>query len=86
MAAAELLDRAGYGCEISPGYCDVIVRRLANLAGETAVHESTGQQFGEVAESRGVDPNDVLNPKSQDSRAIKHSGPNPHYGPRRKAS
>ncbi|HTZ20136.1 MAG TPA: DNA methyltransferase, partial [Opitutaceae bacterium] len=86
MAAAELLDRTGYGCEISPGYCDVIVRRLMNLAGEAAVHESTGQQFGEVAESRGVDPNDALNPKSQDSRAIKHNGPNPHYGPRRKAS
>lgn len=86
MAAAELLDRAGYGCEISPAYCDVIVRRLMNLAGQTAVLESTGQPFGVVAESRGVDPDDALNPKSQDSRAIKHNGPNPHYGPRRKAS
>jgi hypothetical protein len=25
-----------------------------------------------------------MNPKQQDSRAIKHHGPNPHYGPRRK--
>jgi hypothetical protein len=24
----------------------------------------------------------ALNPKQQDSRAIKHHGPNPHYGPR----
>jgi hypothetical protein len=64
----------------------VIVRRLTNLTGETAMHEATGQPFGQVAESRGVDPNDALNPKSRDALAIKHSGPNPHYGPRRKAS
>jgi DNA modification methylase len=86
MAAAELLDRVGYGCEISPAYCDVIARRLMNLAGATAALESTGQPFVEVAESRGVDPNDALNPKGQDSRAIKHNGPNPFYGPKRKAS
>ena len=86
MAAAELLDRVGYGCEISPSYCDVIVRRLVNLAGAAAVLESTGQPYAEVAESRGVDPDAALNSKTQDSRAIKHTGPNPHYGPQRKAS
>ena len=31
MAAADVLDRVGYGCEISPAYCDVILRRIANL-------------------------------------------------------
>jgi hypothetical protein len=86
MAAAELLDRVGYGCEISPAYCDVIIRRLMNLAGAAVVLESTGRPFVDVAESRGVDPNDALNPKIQDSRAIKHTGPNPHYGSQRKAS
>ena len=25
MAAAHVLDRVGYGCEISPAYCDVIL-------------------------------------------------------------
>lgn len=86
MAAAELLDRAGYGCEISPGYCDVILRRIMNLTGETPVLEQTGESFAAVAEARGIDPDQALNPKAQDSRAIKHNGPNPHYGPKRKAS
>ena len=36
--------------------------------------------------ARGLDPDQALNPKAQDSRAIKHNGPNPHYGPKRKAS
>src|SRR4051794_18974311 len=30
MAAAHMLGRTGYGCEISPAYCDVIVRRMLN--------------------------------------------------------
>jgi DNA modification methylase len=86
MAAAALLDRTAYGCEISPGYCDVIVRRVMNLTGDTPTLEATGESFAEVAAARGVDPEQVLNPKAQDSGAIKHHGPNPHYGPQRKAS
>ena len=87
MAAAELLDRTAFGCELSPGYCDVILRRLMNLAGETAVLAATSQTFVDVAAARGVPADRVLNPKASDSRAIKHHGPNPHYGPRqRKAS
>lgn len=86
MAAAALLDRTAYGCEISPAYCDVILRRMMNLAGNTPTLEATGESFAEVADARGVDPGQALNPKAQDSGAIKHHGPNPHYGPRRKAS
>jgi DNA modification methylase len=86
MAAAELLGRAGYGTEISPAYCDVIVRRMINLTGGTAVLESTGDLFADVAVSRGVPVEQAVNPKAQDSRAIKHSGPNPHYGRKKKAS
>jgi site-specific DNA-methyltransferase (adenine-specific) len=51
MAAAHVLQRAGYGCEISPGYCDVIVRRLIGL-GATARLEATGQTFDEVKAER----------------------------------
>jgi DNA modification methylase len=54
MAAAHVLDRSGYGCEISPGYCDVIVRRMINLGAGPAVLEATGQTFDEVAAARGV--------------------------------
>ena len=55
MAAAHLLDRKGYGCEISPGYCDVIVRRMMNL-GLDAMLESNGDAFADVAAQRGVEP------------------------------
>jgi DNA modification methylase len=86
MAAAHVLGRKGYGCEISPAYCDVILRRVMHLTGETPVLAETGETFAAVAAARGVPVDEALNPKLQDSRAIKHHGPNPHYGPRRKAS
>jgi len=37
LIAAEQLGRKCYGMEISPQYCDVIVKRWENLTGETAV-------------------------------------------------
>jgi hypothetical protein len=80
MAAAASLERVGYGCEISPAYCDVILRRITNLTGETAMLAETGETFAAVAESRGVSVDQALNPKQRDSRAIKHRGPNPFYG------
>jgi site-specific DNA-methyltransferase (adenine-specific) len=54
MAAAHVLRRTGYGCEISPGYCDVVVRRLAALGAGPVRLEATGQTFEEVAAARGV--------------------------------
>ena len=85
MAAAALLDRTGYGCEISPAYCDVIVRRVMNLTGDTPILAATGETFAAVAESRGVPTDQAMNPKQNDARRIQHHGPNPHYGPKRKA-
>src|SRR5450759_3091768 len=82
MAAAHVLGRTGYGCEISPGYCDVIVRRMMNL-GIDAMLDSNGDSFADVAAQRGVDPDLALNPKAQDSRAIQHHGPAPFYGSRK---
>ena len=46
LAAAHVLGRTGYGCEISPGYCDVILRRMASFAGEEPVLAETGEQDG----------------------------------------
>lgn len=86
IAAAEVLHRTGHGVEISPAYCDVVIRRITNLSGETAVLAETGEALAVVAKARGVDAEKALNPKQQDSRAIKHHGPNPHYGSKRKAS
>jgi DNA modification methylase len=55
MAAAHILNRDGYGCEISPAYCDVILGRIGKLAGEEPVLVATGQRFAQVAAARGVE-------------------------------
>ncbi len=132
MAAAHVLGRVGYGCEISPAYCDVIVRRMINL-GCDAMLESNGDSLADVAAqrgvsaeapapikgmhrfakgnpmhdlagagadaatvqrmlaerssakvaaTRGVDPNQALNPKATDAGATRHDGPRPFYGPK----
>lgn len=39
LIAAEQLGRACYGMEISPAYCDVIVKRWETLTGQTATRE-----------------------------------------------
>jgi DNA modification methylase len=82
MAAAHVLGRVGFGIEISPAYCDVIVRRIANLAGEEAVLVETGQSISEVAAARGVPQEQIENPRLRDSRRIQHYGPAPFYGGR----
>jgi DNA modification methylase len=54
IAAAHALDRVGCGCEISPAYCDVIVRRLMNLTGEMPVLAGADESFPVVAAARGI--------------------------------
>jgi DNA modification methylase len=54
LAAAHVLGRVGMGCEISPAYCDVGLRRMAALTSETPVLQETSQTFAEVAQARGV--------------------------------
>lgn len=45
LVTAGMLDRAGYGVEISPAYCDVILRRMQETLKTQPVHASTGQPF-----------------------------------------
>jgi DNA modification methylase len=45
LVAAGLLERAGFGVEISPAYCDVILRRLQETLKLTPVHAVTGEPF-----------------------------------------
>ena len=52
IAAAHVLDRVGYGCEISPAYCDVIVRRIERLTEQEPVLADTGERFSKVAAAR----------------------------------
>jgi DNA modification methylase len=45
LIAAEQLGRRCYGMEISPVYCDVIVKRWQQFTGKTATLEATGEPF-----------------------------------------
>jgi DNA modification methylase len=83
IAAAHGLSRAGYGLEISPAYCDVILRRTGELTGEAPVLAETKQRIAAVAAERGVPQEQVDNPRLRDSRRIQHHGPAPFYGSRK---
>lgn len=52
LVAAERTGRRGAAIEIDPHYCDVIVRRLVEVAGLTATLEDTGATFDAVARER----------------------------------
>jgi DNA modification methylase len=54
IAAAHVQKRAGYGIEISPAYCDVVLRRIQELTGEKPTLAGTWQPLPEVAAERGV--------------------------------
>jgi DNA modification methylase len=81
VVAAALLDRIGYGIEISPAYCDVALRRLERAAGLTATLE--GRNFDQVAAERGIDPYAEADLRRRDSRSIRRK-PNgmPCYAPK----
>ena len=52
LVAAHKTGRRGYGIELDPLYCDVIVRRMAKVAKLEAVLAATGQTFDAVAAER----------------------------------
>ena len=81
MAAAHVLDRVGYGCEISPAYCDVILRRIEHLAETEPLLAETGKKFSEVAAGRGVPEVEGADLRQLDSKSIRRK-PNgmPCYG------
>jgi DNA modification methylase len=56
LVAADRIGRRGYGIELDPHYCDVIVQRLAKVAGLEAVLAETGQSFAEVEAERAAEP------------------------------
>jgi hypothetical protein len=67
-SAAHVLDRAGYGTEISPGYCDVVLRRIAHLTGEEPVLVETGASVTQVAAERGVTQSATTNGPERTSK------------------
>ena len=54
LVAAERTGRRGYGIELDPLYCDVIVRRLAKISGVEAIHVETGKSFTKMAAERAA--------------------------------
>ena len=52
LVAAHKTGRRGYGIELDPHYCDVIIRRLTKVAKLDAVLVGTGQTFEAVASER----------------------------------
>jgi DNA modification methylase len=86
MAAAHVLGRVGYGCEISPAYCDVILRRIELLAETEPVLAETGEKFSDVAAGRGVPAVESADLRQRDSKSIRRK-PNgmPCYAAKGKA-
>lgn len=81
MAAAALLERVGYGIEISPAYCDVILRRIEHLTGIESVL-ATGETFNDIAAQRGASGADG-DLRLRDAKSIRRK-PNgmPCYAPK----
>ena len=55
LIAAEQTGRRGYGIELDPHYCDVIVKRLAAVAKTEAIHATTGKPFAEIEQGRAAE-------------------------------
>lgn len=52
LVAAHRTGRRGYGIEIDPAYCDVIVRRMRETCGLEAVLDADGRSFDDMAAER----------------------------------
>jgi len=59
LVAAHKTGRRGYGIELDPLYCDVIVRRMKKLTRLEAVLAETGESFDAISEARASEVEDL---------------------------
>jgi len=52
LIAASKTGRRGYGIELDPAYCDVIVKRVARAVGVEAVHAESGKTLQQIDRDR----------------------------------
>jgi site-specific DNA-methyltransferase (adenine-specific) len=52
LAAAYVLERNSYGCELSPAYCDVIIGRMGKLGCTSIRLAGDGRTFDQIAAER----------------------------------
>lgn len=68
LIAANKTGRHGYGIELDPAYCDVIIKRLARIAGLEARRAECGKTFREIErermDERDSSPVDLARPAS----------------------
>jgi len=48
LIACETKEKIGYMMELSPHYCDVIIKRWQEFTGKKAVHEASGKTYNEM--------------------------------------
>lgn len=56
IMAAEATGRRGYGIELDPIYCDLIIRRWRKKTGGSVIHASSGQSFDDIASGWRCEP------------------------------
>jgi DNA modification methylase len=55
LMACEKTNRKCFGMEMSPDYCDVIIKRWQDFTGKIATHAETGESFSELTAGAKVD-------------------------------